>query len=179
MIVDRIATFLAIIVCIHLSGCSNDHRLPFSGNQITGYLFKEKKCNSNNCSLENSGDFILNVNEQSQRVIYKLSINWGSGFKKIYVGELKNCRVFSVSEFDCQGLENIKGNLKFRVKYEESALVASKPEDFNEVDAMSDSLLTYISAFSGVLNAGNKENFENYDVLAYFIAIAAMVVYAS
>jgi hypothetical protein len=162
--------FLTIAICallLFLFGCTNEHRLPFSGNQVSGYLFTGKDCSAKPCKLVYSGDFIFNVNEQSQRVVYKLEMNIGSKAKRLYYGELKDCKVFSATEFECEKLSNSAGNLRFPIKYE--TLSMEKPDNFEKIDAMSDSFAAYLSSFVGLLYSNNKEFIENYDALAFFI----------
>jgi hypothetical protein len=152
---------------IFLVGCTNEHRLPFVGNQLSGYLFTEKECSTKPCRLVYSGDFIFNVNEQSQKVVYKLEINMGGNVKRLHIGELKNCKVFSVTEFHCDKLSNSAGNLRFPIKYE--SLLLEKPVDFEKIDAMSDSYAAYLSSFAGFLSSNNKQIVENYDTLIYLL----------
>lgn len=160
------------IIILFLEGCTNEHHLPFAGGELRGYLFKEKECSKKPCALVYSGDFILNVNEQSQRVIYKLELSIKENIKQIYVGELTNCRVFSLTEFQCDGLINNKGNLKFPIKHE--TLLENKPNDFEKIDAMSDSFASYLFSFVGLLTSHSKQIIENYDNLAYFLAIVIL-----
>lgn len=171
----RILTFL--LLTLFLYGCTNEQRLPFSGNQLSGYLFKEEECTKKPCNLAYTGDFIFNVNEQSQRIIYKLEIKMRENIKQIYVGELKNCRVFSVTEFQCDGLINNMGNLKFPIRYED--LSVNKPDDFEKIDAMSDSFAAYLASFAGFFYSNRKQDIENYDNLAYFLAFIAVFLLIS
>jgi hypothetical protein len=148
--------------------------LPFSGNNLTGYLFKERKCSNKPCGLEHIGDFIFYVNEQNQKVIYKLIVDFqseNSRIKRIYIGELENCKVFSVTDFYCNGLSNNKGNLKFSYKWETSSISLSRPDDFEGIDSISDSFSVYFLSFSGILPVKNKDAVENYDGLAVFLIL--------
>ncbi len=166
--------FLIASFVLSLSGCANDHRLPFSGNNLNGYLFKERKCSIKPCGLEHIGEFIFYVNEQSQKVIYKLSVDFESknnNIRRVYLGELENCRVFSVTEFFCSGLSNNKGNLKFSYKWETSSLSPSRPDNFEAIDSISDSFSVYLLSFTGILSAKSKDTIENYDELAFFFIL--------
>ncbi|MCQ8130154.1 hypothetical protein [Methylomonas rivi] len=169
---------MKIILCfvfIALAGCNLE-----IDSLIETYGYEKKSdCNKENC-LFNAAKIILYVSPEHQSVTYKLIQN-SQELKNVVsitsYDSLKNCKVVSNKDFNCDDLESDDGVISgsnFRVDMSTNSII-KKEGTFSKYEAISGSKMVYYVSKLARLSKENIELIDNYGAYILFFLFLSLL----